>query len=163
MDLITFTLRSPTDQPDRLYGVELSAELEVVALGPITMVPQAPPAIVGVMNLKGHVVALIDLAQLVTQNASMRPKPGDPSLLVQVDGCRMVICVKKILDVHRGAFAADLVEPGQEVISGRVETAAGLVWVVQLEWLVAQVSAQIAAANAHFEGLSSATEEGTRT
>ena len=157
MDLITFTLQAPSDQPDRLYGVELSAEMEVVALGPITKVPQAPPAIIGAMNHKGRVVSLIDLAQLVAQGSSGPPRPGDPSLLVQAAGCLLVLTVQKILNVHRGALSGDPVSAGGEVISGQVETAAGLVRVVNLERLVDRLSAQIAVENAHLEGFSSAS------
>ena len=161
MDLITFALLPrPADQPDRLFGLELSEELEVVPLGPITRVPRAPAAIVGVMNLKGQVVSLVDLARAVGLGPCAPPRPGDPSLLVRVVGCRMVLCVDRILDVERGAPSHTLPEAGLTVIAKVVETGAGQVHLVDLERLMDQLSAQIALDNARFEGGSLVEEDG---
>jgi purine-binding chemotaxis protein CheW len=44
------------------YAVGILRVKEIIAYGPLTTVPQAPPALRGVINLRGSVVPVIDLA-----------------------------------------------------------------------------------------------------
>jgi purine-binding chemotaxis protein CheW len=44
------------------YAVGILRVKEIIAYGPLTTVPQAPPALRGVINLRGSVVPIIDLA-----------------------------------------------------------------------------------------------------
>jgi len=47
---------------DEEYGVEISRVREIVPFGAVTRVPQREPWVLGVMNLRGRVVPVVDLA-----------------------------------------------------------------------------------------------------
>jgi len=63
-----------------LYGLEVEHVKEVVALRPLSRVFHAPPAIAGVLNLRGEVLIVIDLGMLLTG----RPGPRGSSARVVV-------------------------------------------------------------------------------
>jgi purine-binding chemotaxis protein CheW len=44
------------------YGIPILRAREILELGPLTRVPAAPPCVRGVINLRGAVVPVIDLA-----------------------------------------------------------------------------------------------------
>ncbi len=44
-----------------VYGVDLARIKEILSLPPITLVPRAPPAIVGVCSVRGLLVSVMDL------------------------------------------------------------------------------------------------------
>lgn len=46
---------------DATYGIELSHVTEIVGIQPITEVPEVPPYIKGIMNLRGRIVPVMDL------------------------------------------------------------------------------------------------------
>jgi purine-binding chemotaxis protein CheW len=47
------------------YALPVAGVSEIATLGPITPVPGAPPAVLGVWNLRGDVIAAIDLGALM--------------------------------------------------------------------------------------------------
>ncbi|MDL2224835.1 chemotaxis protein CheW [Eubacteriales bacterium OttesenSCG-928-M02] len=46
---------------DVLYGIPIRYVTEIIGLAPITQLPQVPPYIKGIMNLRGSIVPLMDL------------------------------------------------------------------------------------------------------
>jgi chemotaxis signal transduction protein len=50
---------------DQRYGVELERVQEVIRPQPVTRVPSAPPALAGLMNLRGRIVPVVDLRVLL--------------------------------------------------------------------------------------------------
>lgn len=48
---------------DTVYGVEITRIKEIIEYGGITRIPMTPPSIRGVLNLRGNVVPIIDLAE----------------------------------------------------------------------------------------------------
>lgn len=48
---------------DTAYGVEITRIKEIIEYGGITRIPMTPPAIRGVINLRGSVVPVVDLAE----------------------------------------------------------------------------------------------------
>lgn len=56
IQLVTFRLR------DEEFGVEINQVREIVRMMDITHIPEAPGFIEGVINLRGQVIAVIDLA-----------------------------------------------------------------------------------------------------
>ncbi|MEI7744656.1 MAG: chemotaxis protein CheW [Chloroflexota bacterium] len=43
------------------YGLEISAVYEIIRPQPITAVPQAPPSVEGVINLRGRIIPVVNL------------------------------------------------------------------------------------------------------
>ncbi len=53
--LVTFVVR------DALCALDASSVQEVIRLGPLTPVCYAPPEVVGIINLRGRIVTIVDL------------------------------------------------------------------------------------------------------
>jgi purine-binding chemotaxis protein CheW len=45
------------------YGIPILSVREIIGVLPITAVPEAPPAMLGVVNLRGKVIPVVDLRQ----------------------------------------------------------------------------------------------------
>jgi hypothetical protein len=86
MDAVLFRVGEET------VAVPLQSVLEVLALGPITATPTAPPAIAGAVNVRGNVVAVIDLGALFGKPLLLRAslKTG---LLLQGTACQIILGV----------------------------------------------------------------------
>ena len=83
-----------------LYGVELARIKEILSPPPITLVPRAPPAIVGVCSVRGLLVTVMDLrlrleleARPPTRRARILLVTTDPGEVVGllVDEVRQVV------------------------------------------------------------------------
>jgi purine-binding chemotaxis protein CheW len=74
---------------DRPFGVDILKVLEINKNRTITAVPRAPDSVIGVMNLRGRIVTVIDLARRLGL-------PGDSS----GDGSRTIIVHSR--DEHIG-------------------------------------------------------------
>ena len=53
--LLTFTLGEET------YGVDILRVQEIRGWSPVTRIPQSPPHVLGVLNLRGSIVPIVDL------------------------------------------------------------------------------------------------------
>jgi purine-binding chemotaxis protein CheW len=63
------------------YGLPLAEVQEVIGLRPVTRVFHAPPVLAGIINLRGEVLPVLDLALLLrVDNAAA--KPGDARIVV---------------------------------------------------------------------------------
>jgi purine-binding chemotaxis protein CheW len=114
--LVTFTL------DERLYGVEVSWVQEVLRGLPRTRVPLAPPAMAGLINLRGQVLPAVDLR--VQLGLPARPD-GEPMLVVvRVGGEPLALLVDSIgavVDVEQDQFELPpdtLAGPVRELIVG---------------------------------------------
>ena len=80
------------------YAAELRWVREVITLGFVTVVPTAPAAIAGVVNLHGAITPLLDLHALLAETgdaptadeggaplAPARPRQGDGALLLEIE------------------------------------------------------------------------------
>jgi len=56
------------------YAIPLSAVRQVAEVSPLSRVPRAPPALLGVMNHAGRVACVVDLGPLV----GLRARPARP-------------------------------------------------------------------------------------
>ena len=94
-----------------LFGVEVSRTREILSLTPVTKVPQTPEYLLGVINLRGQVVPVID----------MRLKLGLPAGEETEDTCIIVVEVQVDGEpIIIGAFA-DAVREVLEIRSDKIE------------------------------------------
>ena len=108
--LATFTLA------DHLFGVEVSRVQEVLRYQPSTKVYLAPPAIGGLMNLRGQVVTSVDLRRrLELEPAADGSEPMN--VVVRVDGEVVSLLVDAIGDVV--TVSDDLFEAPPETLSAK--------------------------------------------
>jgi purine-binding chemotaxis protein CheW len=98
-----------------LYGIEVERVREVLRQQDITSVPLAPPAVAGLINLRGQVVTTIDLRErlkLRTQTGESQPM----LVVVLVAGESIALLVDRIgavLDVSDDQF-----EPPPDTLTG---------------------------------------------
>ncbi|HUJ28258.1 MAG TPA: chemotaxis protein CheW [Myxococcales bacterium] len=92
------------------YAIPLSAVRRVADMSPLSRVPRAPPALLGVMNHQGRVAALIDLGALVGLKA--RPaRPEGKVIMLQRPRGDVGVYVSEVAGIHDlPAEARDLTE-----------------------------------------------------
>jgi chemotaxis signal transduction protein len=81
---------------DETYAVPVEHVPEVAPVGDVVPVPGAPPAVRGVRNLRGEILALVDLAAVLGLSA-----PGEPQRIAVVEhgGVRCGLLVDEVVDV----------------------------------------------------------------
>ena len=115
--LATFTL------DDRLYGVGVERVQEVLRSQARTRIPLAPPAIAGLVNLRGQVLTAIELREQL--GLPPRPQGEEPMVVVIRVGTEpvslLVDSIGAVVDVDPDSFENPpdtLVGPGRELILG---------------------------------------------
>ncbi len=121
------------------FALPLSAVREVVPpLPPFARVPRAGGAVRGVMNLRGRVVAVVDLAELV----GLPPQPllsgHGQVLILDREKRAMGLLIGVVLGVELLAPAA---EGGEGVVAGVAVGRAGAVTLLRVEPLAAAAAA----------------------
>jgi len=130
---------------------------EIVRMLPLQPVPRAPAPLLGLANLRGRVLPVLDLRRLLGAPAR-EPDEAARILVLETAGSRLGLVVDRVLRV-----AAAGVEPvaggeraggllGSAALAGVVRAGGELVQVLALEPLLAPLSAGIAEAAAAAEG-----------
>jgi purine-binding chemotaxis protein CheW len=96
---------------DELFGFEVTRTREILNLAPITKVPQSPEYLLGVINLRGQVVPVID----------MRLKLGLPAGNETEETCIIVVEVQIDGEVIVVGTLADAVREVQDIRADQVE------------------------------------------
>jgi len=102
---VTFSLGS------ELFGVEVNRTREILSLTPVTKVPQTPDYLIGVINLRGQVVPVVD----------MRLKLGLPANAQTEDTCIIVVEVQIDGEPIVVGALADAVREVLEIRSDQIE------------------------------------------
>lgn len=94
-----------------LFGVEVTRAREILDLVPITKVPQTPDYLLGVINLRGQVVPVVDL----------RVKLGLPQVESTRDSCILVMEVQLDGEILTVGGLADSVREVLELRDDQIE------------------------------------------
>ncbi len=81
-----------------VYAVEASQVREVVRWQPVTPLPKAPPLVEGVIDLRGTIVPVVDLAR-VLGGAPMEGGPRSRIAIAESDGMLVGLAVEGIVEV----------------------------------------------------------------
>src|SRR5579862_7678449 len=74
---------------------------EVAALQALTPVPTAPPPVVGLTQVRGQIVPVLDLAPgEAAAHDDRAPRPGDALVLVELGPVRAALWVERVLGVE---------------------------------------------------------------
>ena len=92
MQYCTFTLG------ELHFGIETHQVQEVLRSTELTRVPLAPPSIRGLMNLRGQIVTVIDLAERLGL-ARLGAAPSSVHVVVMADGAAVSLLVDAVGDV----------------------------------------------------------------
>lgn len=122
-DSVAATNKDHTDQlqlvtfevGDEEYAIDILAVQEINRMMPITRVPQSPPSVEGVINLRGRIIPVVDLRQRFGLAAGQRD--GDARIVV-VDVASRVLgfIVDKVNEVLR--VDSSIVEPAPSLAAG---------------------------------------------
>ncbi len=108
----------------RLGGEEFAAEitsvLEISRMLPITHLAQAPEFIKGVINLRGKVMAVMNLANLFATQTPASPSPSARIVIVEVGNETVGLLVDEVVEILR--IPEEKIEPLPELIQGEVKS-----------------------------------------
>ena len=110
--LVTFNL----DHEE--YGVDVLGVREIIRMPVITRIPNTPPYVEGVINLRGKVIPIISMRSRFTlENAEYNSRTR--IMVMDVDGELMGFVVDAVSEVIR--ISASEIQPSPPVASGNIE------------------------------------------
>jgi purine-binding chemotaxis protein CheW len=102
---------------DRTYGIDLAAVREILRPRPASRLPGAPPAVVGLINVRGVIITVIDLGVAL----GVRDRPAGNAVVLVEHGTKLVgVAVDEVIDVQRRADDDLDVVPAQVRAGGAV-------------------------------------------
>ena len=82
----------------RIYGCDIGLVREIVPVRPTTRLPGAPACVLGLINLRGTIVTVLDLAVRLGEREGVR---RDGSIIMIEHGTKMVgVAVDDVMDVQ---------------------------------------------------------------
>jgi purine-binding chemotaxis protein CheW len=96
------------------YGLDISRVFEIIRLQPVTVVPQTPQFVDGVINLRGRIIPIIDLS---VRFGMPRSTPTRASRIVVAGTCdtRVGLVVDGVSEVLM--ISDDLIEPAPAAVT----------------------------------------------
>jgi purine-binding chemotaxis protein CheW len=124
---------------EQWYGVPLQAVERVVRLVAITPAPQAPVLVLGVIDLQGTIVPVLDLRRRL-ELPDRLPTLDDRMIVVSAGSHRLAFVVDEVAgllrpDVDRMTSAEDI-GSGMSCLSAVAKTDTGMVLLLDLEHLL---------------------------
>jgi purine-binding chemotaxis protein CheW len=83
----------------RTFAVEIGQARETREFAEITAVPLGPPSLIGMANLRGAIVPVLDVALLLSLPAAPRARTIR-TLIVEARGVRLAMAVERVLGVE---------------------------------------------------------------
>ncbi|MCM8773906.1 MAG: chemotaxis protein CheW [Candidatus Omnitrophica bacterium] len=96
------------------FGVEIGEVKEIVRMLPVTYVPRAPSFVEGVINLRGQILVLIDLAKRLNLKSIGRSEKTR-IIVVDVEGSSIGMVVDEVTEVLR--LSKDNIEEPPQIIA----------------------------------------------
>lgn len=110
-----------------VYAMPVEHVLEVAELGEVAPVPGAPPEMLGVRNLRGQILPIVDMAKVF----GIAGSPNAQRLLVaEARGNRAGFAVDEVSDI--GTLAGEREESESELLSGACLSEDELVGIVDI-------------------------------
>jgi purine-binding chemotaxis protein CheW len=133
VQLLTFKL------DDQEYGLDVANVVQVVRMVALTRPPQVPDYVMGVFNLRGSVVPVID----IRRRCGLAPRPYDLDtqlLIARVDGHALALAVDVVSEVltlpAEMIDSPDRIGPGMEFLSAVAKVDTRLVMILNPRMLM---------------------------
>jgi purine-binding chemotaxis protein CheW len=118
---------------DEHYALPVADVLEVAELGDVTPVPGAGPAVLGIRNLRGQVLPVVDLATIF----EVAPGKAERIVIAERGGLRAGLAVDAVAGVEQLPEATEEVDSGHLVGAALADGA--LVGLIDVESVLAAV------------------------
>ncbi|HEY2516307.1 MAG TPA: chemotaxis protein CheW [Polyangiaceae bacterium] len=116
----------------RCFGLDVALVGEVVVIDAVTPVPKAHEALVGLFNLRGTPVPLVDAAAVLSLEARSDDKRAC-AIVVRKDDLVVALAIEKmeaVIESGRGAFTAQSGGDEHPVVQGFLESGERVVTVI---------------------------------
>ena len=122
-----------------MFGCDTTSVQEIIPLRPATRLPGAPRFVRGLINIRGTIVTVLDLA--VRLGASDEPSPDGSILLVRYRDRVVGLSVDEVADVRPLELERDdaAVSSGGSIVRGVASVDDAPVVVLDLDALIQQV------------------------
>ncbi len=107
LQLVTFGVGSEE------FAVDILAVREIILMMPLTRVPQSPPEVEGVINLRGRIIPVVDLRRRFNITASDKTEHSR-IIVVEVHGRVLGFIVDRVNEVKR--ISQKIVEPAPTMV-----------------------------------------------
>ncbi len=122
------------------YALPVAQVLEVADLGRLAPVPGAPPAVLGVRNLRGQVLPVFDLASVLgTEHGAT----ADKLIIAEEAGRRAGLAIDQVTDV--GALGGPVQESDSPFLSGSTLVEGELVGIIDIEGVFGAIEQRVGA------------------
>jgi purine-binding chemotaxis protein CheW len=120
-----------------VYGCDIGTVREIVPFRPATRLPGTPPYVNGLVNVRGTIITVVDLAARLGAGG---PATADGSIIIaEVGARRLGMAVADVMDVAVLQVDRAPDERGDAVVFGLGHLAGTVVIVLDVAALVAQV------------------------
>ncbi|KIQ05572.1 chemotaxis protein CheW [Agrobacterium tumefaciens] len=132
LEIIAFRLH------DQEFCVRTTTIREIRGWGPATPIPHAPTDVIGVMNLRGTVIPIIDLANKLGMS-STDPNERSAIVVAEVHGMAMGLVVDRVSDILTVSesllqpIPEISVSPGMHYADGIIAQSDGMICFLNLE------------------------------
>ncbi|GAB6180141.1 chemotaxis protein CheW [Desulfotomaculum defluvii] len=99
----------------QVYGVDINSVFEIIRMESITKIPHSPHFVEGVINLRGHIIPVIDLAKRFGLGQNEQSQDSR-IIILEVSGQTIGVIVDSVQEVLR--IPINNVEPPPPVIDG---------------------------------------------
>ncbi|MEM8835204.1 MAG: chemotaxis protein CheW [Planctomycetota bacterium] len=111
LQLVTFVVGTEE------FAIPILSVQEINRMMQITRVPQSPPFVEGVINLRGRIIPVVDLRKRFNATTSDESVNDNRIVVVEVGGQRVIgFTVDRVNEVLR--IPSDIVEPPPAMVSG---------------------------------------------
>jgi chemotaxis signal transduction protein len=116
------------------YAIPVERVVEVARLGTVTAVPGSRPELLGVLSIRGHILPVVDLAQVL---GISRPGPPSQLLVAESGGLEAGLAIDEVTEVAEMPEATADTESA--LLSGATLTDGTLVGVIDVPAVFGQL------------------------
>jgi len=103
---------------DEEFGVDINDVREIIKMGDVTKIPNTPDYILGVINLRGRIIVVIDFAKKMSLKSKERDK-NTRVIIIDVEGNTIGMIVDSCNEVLR--ITGDKIEPPPPTITQKID------------------------------------------
>jgi purine-binding chemotaxis protein CheW len=131
--LVVFTL------DEQRYALQLAAVERVVRMVEVTPLPKAPPIVLGVINVQGRIIPVVEMRSRFRRPAR-DIRPSDHLLIARTARRTVALALDAVTGIVEGSapavMTAEEILPGLEYVTGVMKLEDGLILIHDLETLL---------------------------